>query len=76
VCDTGIGIAAEDQDGIFKPFSQARRPSGRTYEGTGLGLSLSRCLVELHGGAIWVNSAPGQGSTFHVAIPKGEEASA
>jgi signal transduction histidine kinase len=70
VSDTGIGIAREDHERIFQPFSQVRGHPGRAYEGTGLGLSLTRRLVELHGGRIWVESDPGRGSTFHVVLPR------
>ena len=70
ISDTGIGIKKEDQERIFAPFEQADGSSGRRYEGTGLGLPLTRKLVELHGGSIWVESAgEGKGSTFNFTIP-------
>jgi signal transduction histidine kinase len=63
VCDTGPGIAAGDQERIFEEFQQTDLGVGQR-EGTGLGLALSRSLVELHGGRIWVESEPGHGSRF------------
>jgi len=69
VHDTGIGIAAEDQERIFQEFQQATHQGERSREGTGLGLTLSKRMVELHGGTISVDSAPGKGSTFTVALP-------
>jgi signal transduction histidine kinase len=69
VRDTGTGIAAEDQGRIFEAFRQAR-PGKDHGEGTGLGLALTRRLVELHGGRIGVESVPGTGSTFTVALPR------
>jgi signal transduction histidine kinase len=69
VHDTGIGIAREDQERIFDEFQQASHQSEKSREGTGLGLSLSKRMVELHGGTITVDSAPGKGSTFTVALP-------
>ncbi|MEM1093578.1 MAG: ATP-binding protein [Bacteroidota bacterium] len=68
VCDTGIGIAPEQQADIFDPFTQADSSMARTYEGTGLGLAIARQLVERLGGRIWVESEPGQGSSFHFTI--------
>ena len=67
--DTGPGISAEDQTRIFEEFQQARDTNGERPEGTGLGLALSRSLVELHGGRIWVESEPGKGSTFTFTLP-------
>ncbi|HEY8731541.1 MAG TPA: ATP-binding protein, partial [Candidatus Limnocylindria bacterium] len=69
VHDTGIGIAPEDQRRIFEEFQQASHQGERSREGTGLGLTLSKRMVELHGGTISVDSAPGKGSTFTVALP-------
>ncbi|HEV8634245.1 MAG TPA: response regulator, partial [Chloroflexota bacterium] len=69
VVDSGIGIAPEDQARVFDEFQQVDSGVSRRHEGTGLGLALSRRLAELHGGRIWVESAPGRGSAFHVALP-------
>jgi len=70
VTDTGIGIKREDLDRIFNPFEQMDSSASRKYQGTGLGLSLTRSLVELHGGRIWVESEGGaKGSTFRFVIP-------
>ena len=69
VKDTGVGISAEDQLLLFEEFKQLGKDSNRKAEGTGLGLALTRRLVELHGGRILVDSAPGRGSTFRVTLP-------
>jgi signal transduction histidine kinase len=69
VRDSGAGIAASDQARIFEAFQRGDRRA--IVEGTGLGLTLSRRFVELHGGRIWVESALGAGSTFGFAIPVG-----
>ncbi len=69
VRDTGTGIAPADQARIFEEFEQAGQPNAQTREGTGLGLALSRALVELHGGRIWVESELGVGSTFTFRLP-------
>jgi signal transduction histidine kinase len=69
VRDTGIGIGPEDQDRIFEEFRQAGRASGKSQEGTGLGLALTRRFVELHGGRIRVDSEVGVGSTFTFTLP-------
>jgi len=69
VSDTGIGISQEDQERIFSEFLQVEGSYARKYEGTGLGLALTKKLVELHGGRIWVESAPGKGSRFIFTMP-------
>jgi len=70
VNDTGIGIKSEDLDRIFRPFEQADSSRNKQFQGTGLGLSLTRRLVELHGGKIWAESEGiEQGSTFSFIIP-------
>jgi len=69
VADTGIGIAPEDQERIFEPFRQLPSPRVWRQQGTGLGLALTRRLVEFQGGSIWVKSAPGEGSQFAFTVP-------
>jgi PAS domain S-box-containing protein len=69
VHDTGIGISAEDQARIFLEFEQADGSSTRKFGGTGLGLTISNKIIESMGGAIAVESAPNQGSTFRVTLP-------
>ena len=69
VSDTGVGIAPEDQAAIFEEFRQVGRDDTRKQEGTGLGLTLAKKFVELHGGRIWVQSQVGQGSTFTFSLP-------
>jgi len=69
VKDTGIGIAADDQEKIFEEFKQVGTDYARKAEGTGLGLTLTRKLVELHGGQIRVESEPGKGSKFTFTLP-------
>jgi signal transduction histidine kinase len=69
VADTGIGIAPEDQDAIFEEFRQAGGNYAHKREGTGLGLTLTRRFVEMHGGKIWVESELGKGSTFTFTLP-------
>jgi signal transduction histidine kinase len=75
VADTGTGVAVEDRERIFESFQQGGRRASTT-EGTGLGLTLSKRIVELHGGRIWVESELGEGSTFGFAIPAGSPAPA
>ncbi len=69
VADTGIGISAEHQERLFSAFTQIDSSLARHYEGTGLGLALVKRLTELHGGAVGLESTPGQGSTFRVWLP-------
>jgi signal transduction histidine kinase len=69
VRDSGPGIAEADQAKIFQEFQQADSSVTRQKGGTGLGLTISKRIVELHGGHIWVESSPGHGSTFTFALP-------
>ena len=65
VRDTGVGIAAAEIERLFAPFEQADMSTTRRHGGTGLGLTITRHLVEMMGGRVWVDSTPGKGSTFH-----------
>jgi len=69
VADTGVGITPDKLEGIFQSYEQGNGTSERVNGGTGLGLSITRKLVELGGGTIWVESEPGEGSTFHFTLP-------
>jgi signal transduction histidine kinase len=69
VGDTGVGIAREHHDLIFREFAQVDATPSRPHHGTGLGLTIARRLVELHGGRIWVESELGHGSRFFFTIP-------
>ncbi|MFP4157799.1 MAG: ATP-binding protein [Opitutales bacterium] len=69
VTDTGIGMAPGDCKRIFEPFEQMDSSASRPYEGSGLGLAIVSRILEILGGSIWVNSQPGQGSTFFVRLP-------
>ena len=71
VSDTGIGISGEDRQRLFKPFGQLDTTATRKAGGTGLGLVISKALVEAHGGQIGVRSEPGKGSTFWFTLPAG-----
>ncbi len=74
VCDTGPGIAMADQAKIFEEFQQADSSITRKKGGTGLGLSIAKRIIEMHGGRLWVESAPGKGSTFYFTLPVRVEA--
>jgi CheY-like chemotaxis protein len=69
VADTGIGIRPEDMPKLFKEFTQIESPYTKNYEGTGLGLALTKRLVGLHGGRIWAESEYGRGSRFIFTVP-------
>lgn len=69
VADTGIGIPPEDQDRIFEEFVSLDRGVDRRLGGSGLGLSIARRLIEMHGGELGLESAPGEGSRFHFTLP-------
>lgn len=70
VSDTGIGIEPKNLHRVFSPFEQVESSYSRKFQGTGLGLSLTKKLVELHGGKLWGESeGSGKGSTFHFIIP-------
>jgi len=72
VSDQGVGIPLEDQERIFDRFYRVAdaNPETRAVSGTGLGLYLTRAIVRAHGGRCWVDSVPGQGATFYVALPR------
>lgn len=70
VCDTGIGIEPVFLEQIFEPFSQQDRQLTKRYGGTGLGLTISKRLIEMMGGEVSVSSAPGQGSCFSLSLPQ------
>ena len=67
--DTGVGIAPEHHELIFREFAQVDASPSRTHHGTGLGLTIARQLVEIHGGRIWLESEPGRGSRFFFSLP-------
>jgi signal transduction histidine kinase len=63
ICDTGVGLATEDVDRIFDPFHTTKP------QGTGMGLTISRSIVESYGGKVWANANEGPGTTFHFTLP-------
>ncbi len=71
--DTGIGIKDSDKKRLFRSFEQVDSSFNREYEGSGLGLVLTKRLTELHGGSIWFESEEGKGSTFYIRLPLGTE---
>ncbi|MFQ5480805.1 MAG: ATP-binding protein [Thermodesulfobacteriota bacterium] len=73
VRDTGIGIKDADKDTLFTTFKQADSSFNREYDGSGLGLVLTKRLIELHGGSIWFESEEGRGSTFYLKFPQGTD---
>ncbi len=73
VTDTGIGLTQEEQERLFTKFFRAENPTTKEVRGTGLGLWITRSLVEMHGGEIEVASNPGKGSTFSFTLPVAEE---
>jgi signal transduction histidine kinase/CheY-like chemotaxis protein len=70
VADTGPGIPAQERERIFEPFQRLPAQHGGTIEGSGLGLSISRRFVEMHDGAIWLESEVGRGATFYLRLPR------
>jgi signal transduction histidine kinase len=69
ISDTGIGIPPEQQAAIFEEFTQVAPATSGVKEGVGLGLTITKRIVELHGGRIWVESTPGEGSRFFFTMP-------
>ena len=68
--DTGIGIAEKDYDIVFKEFGRIENDKRKPVSGSGIGLALTKRLIELHGGEIWFESEVGKGTTFFFSIPK------
>jgi len=69
VTDTGIGIPQDDIGHVFERFRRVRSGPAQSIPGTGLGLTIVKQIVEMHGGKIWVESAVGHGSSFHFTVP-------
>jgi PAS domain S-box-containing protein len=74
ICDRGIGIPADELGQVFERFHRGRQVSSTNYGGLGLGLYITKQIIERHGGTIWVESREGQGTTFHFALPVAEVA--
>jgi len=70
VKDTGIGVRADQKEFIFERFRQGNETLNKSYEGAGLGLSISKAFIEMLGGKIWVESEEGKGSTFYFTLPQ------
>ena len=70
IADQGLGIPPDKLDRLFEPFYRVQQRETRQIEGLGLGLALTRAVVEAHGGEIWVTSEPGEGSLFSYSLPK------
>jgi signal transduction histidine kinase len=73
VQDSGIGMSEEDLAKLFTPYFRSDNPMAREQPGTGLGLTITRGIVEGHGGQIWVESTLGTGTTFHFTVPLATE---
>ena len=73
VQDSGIGVTPEDQKKIFQKFFRSEDPKTREAPGTGLGLNITKSLVEMQGGQIWFESGYRQGTTFHITIPVAQQ---
>ncbi|HEX2680046.1 MAG TPA: ATP-binding protein, partial [Candidatus Dormibacteraeota bacterium] len=73
VTDTGVGIPADEIAHVFERFRRVRSGAAQSIPGTGLGLTIVKQIVEMHGGKIWVESAVGHGSSFHFTIPLAPE---
>ncbi|HEU5330904.1 MAG TPA: chemotaxis protein CheB [Thermomicrobiales bacterium] len=73
VSDNGPGIPAGERETIFQRFHRLARPGATAETGAGLGLAIVRGIAELHGGRVWVESAPGEGAAFHVALPRAQQ---
>ena len=69
IADTGVGIASEEREKIFEPFYRAENPLEVEAAGVGVGLTIARSLIQAHGGRMWVESEPGQGSVFYFTLP-------
>jgi two-component system OmpR family sensor kinase len=69
VADDGPGIPVTDHSRIFERFYRGETKGARRFPGSGLGLPIARAAVELHGGRIWVEGGPGEGTTFSIALP-------
>ena len=72
VRDTGIGLAPAEKDRVFEKFVQVASPHHGRLAGTGIGLTVAKSFIDLHGGKVWVDSEVGRGSTFHVQLPKAQ----